>query len=1019
MSITLHIRLLGEFRLAYDNRPLEAILPPRAQSLLAYLLINRTAPQPRQRLAFLFWPDSSEAQARTNLRKQVHQLRHALPDADSFLADDAATLQWRLDAPYMLDIAGFEQALDNANQATQAGDQAIVRSSLEQALSLYQGTLLPDCFDDWVLPERQRLHQLYITAAEQLILLLERAEEYRQAISHAQRLVQYDPLHEEGYRQLMRLHALSGDRTGAVRVYRTCAAVLERDLGVEPSSATREAYARLVEVVASPSASSQAPTAVERRHNLPLQLTSFVGREREVAEVERLLAGTRLLTLTGIGGSGKTRLAIEVATRLEELYADGICWVELASLAEAGLVVQSVAVALGLAEQPGQTHAEAVAGYLRTKRLLLVLDNCEHLVEECAAVAAGLLQTCSHLKILATSREGLGIAGETIWLVPGLALPQRRGPGIEDPGHSEAVRLFVERAAVAMPTFRLTDHNAAAVVQICRRLDGIPLAIELAAVRVRMLAVDQIATRLDDALRLLKGSSRTALARHQTLQAVIDRSYDLLSEPERALLRRLAVFAGGFTLAAAEAICQDERVPAEDVLDLLSYLIDKSLVMVGGGDEALSGYAEARYQLLETVRQYGMYQLHEAGEAEILQRQHAHFFLAFAEQAEPQLTGPQETIWLSRLETEHDNLRATFAWALDQGQAETAARLGGALWRFWEGRGYLSEGRRWVEAALARGDTLVPQVRARALIAAGNLAWDQCDYPAARAFLGESLALRRASGDIKGIAEALSNLGGVAQEQGDYTTASAFLVESLALRRELGDRWGSAVSLNNLGNVAYSEGDYATAYARFSESLVLGRELGQKRFISTSLNNLGNVALSLEDYDTARVCHEESLAISRQVGDKQGMASSLNNLGVVARRQGDVNTAYSLFARALNICQEIGDKRGITDVLEEFAVIASVRQEAERAVRLASAAAMLRETLGLPLDATGQVRLDRWIEPARQALNLETRARASAQGRVMSLEQTIADVLAQGSQPALIADMQPGSSSVYMPPERF
>ncbi len=514
----LHIHLLGEFRLTDGDALIGAINAPRLQSLLAYLVLHRDVPQPRQHLAFQLWPDTTEAQARTNLRQLLHGLKQTLPEAEQFLHADAQTLQWDSAAPFRLDVAEFEEALAQADAAEQTGDPHALRVALEQAIALYQGDLLPSCYDDWILPERERLRQAFTGTLERLLLFLERQGEPRAAIGYAQRLLRHDPLLEETYRALMRLYAACGDRAGALRVYQTCAVVLQRELAVEPSAATREAYEQLLKVDVQ--ARSVLPPQPANT-NLPVPLTSFIGREAEMAEITHLLQTTRLLTLTGPGGCGKTRLALEAATNLLDDYPDGVWWVELAALSDAVLVPQAVATALGVREQTDRPLTEMLTDYLRAKQLLLLLDNCEHLVGACARLAEQLLSACPHLCILATSREALSIGGETTWLVPSLSLPKAQPPStVEELMRYESIRLFVDRAATVLPTFRLTTASGQFVAQICRRVDGIPIAIELAAARVKLLNVEQMAARLDDVFHLLTAGRRSGAVKCNTWSAV-------------------------------------------------------------------------------------------------------------------------------------------------------------------------------------------------------------------------------------------------------------------------------------------------------------------------------------------------------------------------------------------------------------------------------------------------------------------------------------------------------------------
>jgi len=682
-------------------------------------------------------------------------------------------------------------------------------------------------------------------------------------------------------------------------------------------------------------------------NNLPRQLTSFIGRRRELAEVKHLLAAARMVTLTGAGGAGKTRLALQVGAEVLEGYPDGVWLVELAALSDSALVAQRVASALEVREVPGFPILETLQNSLEQKRLLLVLDNCEHLVEACARLTEVLLQACPDVRILATSREPLGVPAEIVWRVPSLSLPDAGAlPSVEQLQQYEAVHLFVERAAAVRPNFTVTSENARAVAEVCKRLDGIPLAIELAAARVPIMSVEQIATRLGDRFRLLTRGSRTTLPRHQTLKAAIDWSYHLLPETEKAILRRLSIFAGGWTLEGAEAICEGDGVGTFDVLDLLTQLVFKSLVIV---DDQPGGI---RYRFLETMGQYARDRLLESGEAEGVRRRHLDWYRRLTERAEPELLGAQETAWLDRLEVEIDNLRTAMEWALTNGEVEAGLRLASAAWRFWFIHGYFAEGRGWLEALLKKGRTTAPAVRAKALAYAGKLAaFGQGDYGAGRLFYEESLGLWREVGDEEGIAEALNGLGFVAAGQGDHAAARAQYVESLAIRRKRGDRWGIAISLHNVGRVVQRQGDYAAADALLKESLAIWRDLGDKQNIAMALVNLGFVACSRGEHESARSFIVESLAIRR----------------------------------------ELGDRRGIAYALEGFACLAAAQGQARRAAHLFGAAEALREALGAPLPPADRPAYDRMISAAQSMIGVDEFSASWAAGRVMTLEQAIGE----------------------------
>ncbi len=654
-------------------------------------------------------------------------------------------------------------------------------------------------------------------------------------------------------------------------------------------------------------------------NNLPQQATSFIGRQQELGELQQLLARSRLLTLTGSGGCGKTRLCLQVAADSLEQYPDGVWLVELGPLVDPCLVPQTVATLLGLKEASDKPIAATLTEYLKDKRLVLLLDNCEHLRDACAQLADMLLRECPQVKILASSREALGIRGEQAYRVPSLSLPD---PTLDHMPASvasfEAVQLFTDRALLARADFRVTQKNAAAVASVCHRLDGIPLAIELAAARLRSLSVEEIHRKLDQRFLLLTGSSRTVPHRQQTLRAAIDWSYDLLSDVEKALFCALSVFAGGWTLEAAEEVCAGEGIESQEVLDLLTSLVDKSLVV------AEERAAVTRYRFLETVHQYATEHLQGLGKDAHWCRRHLAHFLALAEAAEPQLTGKDQQAWLDRLETEHDNLRLALARSTGAaGDRESGLRLTTALSRFWLVRGYLAEGRAWVSRLLAGMAGGEKATRAKALNWSGVFAWKQGDYRAAQVSYEQSLAIRRELGDRRGVGAVLNNQGLLAYEQGDYAAARALHEASLAIDRELGDRWGIAVSLVHLGSLATVQGDYPAARALYEESLAIFRECGDRGHIANALRSLGGLCSEQDDHPAARALFDESLAICRELGDRSGIGRALYGLGVTARHQGDYAAARVLYGESLAICRELGDREGTANALHNLGQVAA------------------------------------------------------------------------------------------------
>ena len=714
-------------------------------------------------------------------------------------------------------------------------------------------------------------------------------------------------------------------------------------------------------------------------NNLPLQLTSFVGREREMAEVRRLLDECRLLTLTGTGGTGKTRLALQVAAEMLPRYPQGVWLVELAAVADPALVPLAVATALGLREETGQPATATLAAALRSRHLLMLLDNCEHVLDACAVLAETLVRSCPAVRILATSREALGIAGETAWRVPSLALPDahrcRRSRSLLQ---VEAVRLFAERALSAEPRFTLTGPpGAGAVAQICRRLDGIPLALELAAARLRGLSVDEVAARLDQRFRLLTGGSRTALPRQQTLQAAVDWSYGLLGAPEQVLFTRLAVFAGGFTLEAAEAVCADEAIPAEGVLDLVLRLVDKSLVAVEG-----ERAGHTRYRLLETLRQYGRERLVTRGEAEALYVRHFAHFRALAEEAEPQLRRAEQAAWQDSLSLDHENFVQALGWALESGEAQEGLRMAGALGAYWWRRGSFGEGQRWLNALLALPKAVERTgVRVRALwvhallqFGAGWLAgrpWhaaaerialheealsiarevgDEIGQARNLVFLGlsqgpvdasgalncaeEGLALGIEQGDSYLIDQALAVLTVLAWLQHDRQAALRWCLESLQQSRQGGDRDGYGRALHSLACLTFREGDAAATCWRLEESLGIYRDLHDRMAVALVLGMFGVVTATQGKYAQARACFREKQMLWEQVGERNGIASALRDLGWLARHEGDLAQSRECYEHALELERDLQDAAGIAASLAGLGDVAREQGDHARAKAL-------------------------------------------------------------------------------------
>ncbi len=816
-----------------------------------------------------------------------------------------------------------------------------------------------------------------------------------------------------------------------------------------------------------------------RPTNLPAQSTSFIGRQQEQRAVATLLRQpqVRLVTLLGTGGSGKTRLSIQVAANLLDEYADGAWFVPLAAINDAQLVASTIAQTLGLKERAGASLTDSLKDYLSERQLLLVLDNFEQVVAA-APLLDELLAAAPALKLLVSSREALHLPAEHEYLVPPLALPDLSHlPPAAALADYAAVALFVQRAQATRIDFALTTHNAAAVAEICARLDGLPLAIELAAARIKMFSPVEMLIRLDNRLTLLISTARDRSARQQSLRGMIDWSYDLLTPAEQQLFTRLAVFVGGFTVVAAEVICADFGLPISDfgldegdatlettpppksqipnpkpsVLELLSSLADKSLLLVvtpSPIQEPGQGENEPRFAMLETIREYALEKLNESerlgmpnaireyarqklvasGEEAALRQRHANYYAMFAEQAGPQVSGPHYREWLTRLEQEHDNLRAAINWSLEYEEMQLALRLGGALWPFWEVHGYLSEGRRLLQATLA-GPAPANLRRAQALDGAAALAINQGDYDTALALIDEGVTIAREVGDKRTIAMLLAHKGSLASSHGDEATASTYYDECLTLSREVGYKAGVATSLQGLGRAAFyrgnvatcarlqaealvisrelgdqrstarlldnlgvikiEQGDTAGAWVNHEESLKIHRELGDRQNISFTLNNMGDMAMKRGDYERASALLDEALAIRQAMGDKLGIARTNNNLAQVAAAQGDYTRSFDLFAVSVRLLQQLGVKREIVNALEHLAKLAATGGQGEPAAQLLGASEALREAIATPLPRSLRPEYEQDLAATRALLDDDAFAHAWATGRAMSMELAI------------------------------
>ncbi len=748
-------------------------------------------------------------------------------------------------------------------------------------------------------------------------------------------------------------------------------------------------------------------------NNLPLQLTSFIGRARELTETKQLLSSARLLTLIGPGGTGKTRLALQIGADLLTSFPDGVWLVDLAPLTDPGLMEQTVAYVLGLREAPGQPLIELLAEYLQARNSLLILDNCEHLVEVSAGLADHLLRACRYLKIMASSREALGIAGETVYRVPSLSLP-KSDRAISTLMQSESIQLFTERAQTAQPNFRMTDANASFAAQICLRLDGIPLAIELAAARIKMFSTEQIAARLDDRFRLLTGGSRTTLPRQQTLRALIDWSYGLLTEPERTLFRRLSVFIGGWTLEAAEQVCVEER-SGYDVLDLLTRLVDKSLVIT---EETADG---VRYRYLETIRQYSREKLLESDEVESIRDQHLDFYIQFAEAGGAGMQGLRRMTWTRQLEEEHDNLRAALEWGLAR-NPDYALHIAGALPHFWAPSGYAVEGHRWIQQALAcvqalpdltGGAALRRQIaRARALTGLGYLAISQGDNQSGASHAEAGIEIYRQLENKRGLAFALLVLAMAREFLGEGARAETLLHESLALAHAESETAVAASALSTLARVIASvRGDFETAHHYAEESIRISRAAGLDWFAASAVQMLGTLAAYRNDYAEARARFEEVIPVLQGLGARFNVTLVKSDLAHLERQHGNLLRALEIYRETIVAFESHGQRGAVAHQLECFAFIASAQEQFERAAQLLAAAEILRENAGTPMTPNERVIYDRQAAAVREGMDESTFASSWRAGRAMTMKQAIDYAVKADSSKWILPAIKPPSVS--------
>lgn len=1008
------LRILGpiEARLGERRLPLAG---RRQRTVLARLAIDANRVVAADRLVEAGWGDAPPAGVRNTLQGYVARLRRTLPAPAAGNRIETAEPGYVLHlGPQELDASVFENALAEGRRAMAAGRPAAAADVLDRALARWRGSPLADLGDfPWLVTERARLEERRLEGRELLVEARLAAGQLAATVAAASALTEESPLRERGWELEMLALYRAGRQADALAAYHRVRRLLAEELGVDPGPGLRSLEERILQqdpsLLATGASVDAASTAARhsRPHRLPVQRTSFVGREAEMAVLAGHLREAALVSVVGVGGSGKTRLALELASRLENAFGDGAWLVSLEGITDADSVARAAAEALGVREEPGRPLEHGVADAIGDRELLLVLDNCEHLLDGVAALVAGLLTACPRLRVLATSREPLAIAGELVFGLPPLAVPDRDDVDAEELVRADAAKLFLARARSAAPGFTLHPDHVPDLLRLLRRLDGLPLAVELAATRVRALGLRQILRQLERPGGDLQAGGRVGPERQRSIGATVAWSYRLLTQPERELLGRLSVFGGSFDLEAATAICSDAVLDEAQVVELIVGLVDRSLV-IRTTVEAGEGGA---YRLLDTIRRFAGERLAEGNVGDAVRDRHAAYFTRLARRAEAELRGPDQHEWAARLDEVRPDLSAALTWSLAHRRLDDALWLAASLRVYWEMRGHVGEGLGWLRRALqAAGDAPSP-ARANALIQAADLATGMGDHRHAEALLAEACRLTRRLG-LPGLRADMHHVNGIlGKYQGQYRRARVHLRRSAGLNRRIGRRWHLAQALHHLGMVMGYQGRYAEARRFHAESLELDEQLGDADSRAAALRAMSVVAIDegqLEEAarlaqeamttferlgsvlnaaharytlgDVARLggrlveadaLYEESIPVLRAGGDRRCVASTLRNRGLVALGRSSVEEAQAHLRESLALRLDLDDRAGVAETFEGLAALAARRGETASAARLYGAAAALRAAIGSvrsPREATAiaaaERRLRRRMGPA-------------------------------------------------------
>jgi predicted ATPase/DNA-binding SARP family transcriptional activator len=1029
--MALAFQFLGPPQLILENVPVN-VNRRSIVALLAYLAVNDSGQAKRtytrEALSALLWPDYDQVKAFTNLRHTLWEIQKYF--GSGWLITSRDTIGLHPDAKLWVDVHRFESLL---LEGLQQSDISLRIVRVAEGVKLYRHHFLAGfnlknapTFDEWSLAKADDLRNKHTQAltllAEDYCLL----GESDAAMQYARRLVTLDPLNESAHRLLMQIYSQVGQHNAALKQYQSFEETLRRELGIDPKPETRALYKQIRKGDITQIHVGSKRETVTPQNNLPRQLTSFIGREQQQTEIVHLLGQNRFITLAGPGGIGKTRLSLQVATKALHQFPDGVWFIELAPLTNPDLIPQTILSTLRLSEQTGKTPLMVLEEQLIRKKLLLILDNCEHLITGSARVAHALLKSTSEVKILATSREVMNIGGEIAWRVPSLELPSPRST-TDQLSKYEAVSLFIERASSVQPHLNLDESNMLSIAQICSRLDGIPLAIELAAARVNALGVKQIARRLDDRFRLLTKGGRLALERHQTLRAAVDWSYNLLDADEKELLVRLSVFSGGWTIESAEQICV-KQVGEFDVLDVLSDLIDKSLVTMDGST------GEARYHLLETTRQYGREKLLEAEESGRFHHQHLMYFLEFAEMGNSEATGPRQADVIDLMDAEHDNIRAALDWCISNEDLEHALQLLGALGWAWDMRGYYNEFRSWYERIRVLGDCAnYPEAYARLLNHLGRFATDFDHRPDAESTLEECRAIwsRVGKRGERGLADVICVLGMNAHDKGNVDRAESLYKESIALAEKCNNQRARTASTVFLGIIEQQRENFAQSIDIYNQGLELAENAGDLLFIALACGNLSDLYLQQGNLEKARPLLERQLEISGKLQFQFGLAPAWVSMCELCRQDGDYAQAEQWLNKSMSVSRDLGLKEQIAVNLYLYGLLALHRNDypaatkhfreyfdfqrafdekishyrfltgmsavaggmiqAEHSAKLFGAAQSVIDSMsGYRMSPFDRAEFDRHIQIARGELGNETFELLANEGRRLTTEQAIA-----------------------------